>query len=64
MHNDALMIGLIILALYLTDRKPERFWLAAIIVGVAAAVKQPALLAAYPVALIGLPWPCGTPSTC
>ena len=56
MHNDALMIGLIGLALYLTHVRPERFWLGAIIVGVAAAVKQPALLAAYPVALIGLPW--------
>ena len=60
MHNDALMIGLIILALYLTHRHPERFWLGAIIVGVAAAVKQPALLAAYPVALIGLPWQWNT----
>lgn len=56
MHNDALMIGLIVLALYLTQVRPERFWLGAIIVGVASAVKQPALLAAYPVALVGLPW--------
>ena len=31
-------------------------WLAAIVVGVAGAIKQPALLAAYPVALVGLPW--------
>ena len=60
MHNDALMIGLIILALYLTHRRPERFWLGAIVVGVAAAIKQPALLAAYPVALIGLPWQWNT----
>lgn len=60
MHNDALMIGLIILALYLTHRRPERFWFGAVIVGVAAAVKQPALLAAYPVALIGLPWQWNT----
>ena len=60
MHNDSLMIGLIILALYLTHKHPERFWLGAIVVGVAAAVKQPALLAAYPVALIGLPWQWNT----
>ncbi|MFT4218748.1 MAG: polyprenol phosphomannose-dependent alpha 1,6 mannosyltransferase MptB [Micropruina sp.] len=60
MHNDALMIGLIITALYLTHRRPGQFWLGAIIVGVAAAVKQPALLAAFPVALIGLPWQWNT----
>ncbi|MFT3968998.1 MAG: polyprenol phosphomannose-dependent alpha 1,6 mannosyltransferase MptB [Micropruina sp.] len=41
MHNDALMLGLIIVALYLTHRRPQQFWLGAIIVGVAAAVKQP-----------------------
>ncbi|MBK8445394.1 MAG: polyprenol phosphomannose-dependent alpha 1,6 mannosyltransferase MptB [Micropruina sp.] len=60
MHNDALMIGLIITALYLTHRRPQQFWLGAVIVGVAAAIKQPALLAAYPVALIGLPWQWNT----
>ncbi|MFT3860878.1 polyprenol phosphomannose-dependent alpha 1,6 mannosyltransferase MptB [Micropruina sp.] len=60
MHNDGLMIGLIIVALYLTHLRPDRFWLGAIVVGVAAAVKQPALLAAYPVALIGLPWQWNT----
>ena len=60
MHNDALMIGLIIAALYLTHRRPALFWLGAIVIGVAAAVKQPALLAAYPVALIGLPWQWNT----
>ncbi len=53
-HNDALMMGLILLALWLAFE--DRFWLAAIVVGVAAAVKQPAFLAAYPVALIGHPW--------
>jgi alpha-1,6-mannosyltransferase len=60
MHNDSLMIGLIIVALYLTHRRPQWFWLGAVIVGVAAAIKQPALLAAYPVALIGLPWQWNT----
>jgi hypothetical protein len=60
LHNDALMLGLIILALWLTHVRPTRFWLGAIIIGVAAAIKQPALLAAYPVALIGLPWQWNT----
>ncbi len=60
MHNDALMLGLIILALWMTHVRPQRFWLGAIIIGVAAAIKQPALLAAYPVALIGLPWQWNT----
>lgn len=53
-HNDALMMGLILLALWLAFE--DRFWLAAVVVGVAAAIKQPAFLAAYPVALIGHPW--------
>lgn len=60
MHNDAYMIGLIVLALYLTLKNPRRFWIGAMIVGVAATIKQPALLAAYPVALIGLPWQWNT----
>lgn len=33
-----------------------RFWLASIVVGVAACIKQPAILAFYPVALVGHPW--------
>lgn len=53
-HNDALMMGLILLGLWLAFE--DRFWLGAIVIGVAAAVKQPAFLAAYPVALIGHPW--------
>ncbi|MEA4945197.1 MAG: polyprenol phosphomannose-dependent alpha 1,6 mannosyltransferase MptB [Propionicimonas sp.] len=53
-HNDALMMGLVVLALWLAfDR---RFWLAAITVGVATSIKQPALLAAWAVALIDHPW--------
>jgi alpha-1,6-mannosyltransferase len=69
-HNDALMMGLVILALFvamlparhLPGRKAavlrwmRRLVLPAAIVGVAAAIKQPALLAAYPVALIARPW--------
>ncbi len=53
-HNDALMMGLVVLALWLAYR--GRFWWAAVLVGVAACIKQPAILAFYPVALIGHPW--------
>jgi alpha-1,6-mannosyltransferase len=53
-HNDALMMGLVVLALWLAFR--QRFWWAAVLVGVAACIKQPAILAFYPVALIGHPW--------
>lgn len=53
-HNDALMMGLVIVAIWMAYRRP--FWQAAIVVGIAAAIKQPAILAAYSVALIGRPW--------
>jgi len=53
-HNDALMMGLVVLAIWLAFN--DKFWPAAIIVGVAACIKQPAILAFYPVALIGHPW--------
>lgn len=53
-HNDALMMGLVVLALWLA--LDGRFWWAAGVVGVAACIKQPAILAFYPVALIGHPW--------
>lgn len=53
-HNDALMLGLVVLALWLAYH--DHFWWAAILVGVAACIKQPALLAFYPVALINRPW--------
>ncbi len=53
-HNDALMMGLVVLALWLAFN--ERFWWAAALVGVAACIKQPAILAFYPVALIGHRW--------
>ncbi len=75
-HNDGLMMGLVVLALWLVVGRPGvsaaepelyaevgarpgldwRFWLAAVVVGVAACIKQPAILAFYPVALIGRPW--------
>lgn len=53
-HNDALMMGLVVWALWLAFN--DKFWPAAITVGVAACIKQPAILAFYPVALIGHPW--------
>jgi len=53
-HNDALMMGLVVLALWLAFN--EKVWPAAITVGIAACIKQPAILAFYPVALIGHPW--------
>lgn len=78
-HNDAVMMGLVVLALWLVYLPravaapavavvawPRRIldWLlaekwflaAAVVVGVAACIKQPAFLAFYPVALIGHPW--------
>lgn len=79
-HNDAVMMGLVVLALWLvTMPQPQRrpptdspagwprrlldrlllerwFLLAAVVVGIAACIKQPAFLAFYPVALIGHPW--------
>ncbi|MDR1851991.1 MAG: polyprenol phosphomannose-dependent alpha 1,6 mannosyltransferase MptB [Propionibacteriaceae bacterium] len=54
MHNDALMLGLVLLAIWWAQG--GHFWQAAALVGVAACVKQPAFLAFYPVALIGHPW--------
>lgn len=53
-HNDALMMGLVILGVFLAYSK--QFWLGAIVVGVAMSIKQPALLAAYPIGLIATPW--------
>lgn len=53
-HNDALMMGLVVLALWLALSR--QFWWAAIVVGVASCIKQPAILAFYPVALIHHPW--------
>ncbi len=53
-HNDALMLGLIALALHFAYR--GWFWPAVLAVGVSMSIKQPALLAAVPVAVIGSGW--------
>ena len=53
-HNDALMMGLVVLALWLGLK--GRMWLAgAAVIGVAAAIKQPAFLAAYALPLLADP---------
>lgn len=51
-HNDSLMVGLTVLALWLASR--HRFVAAAIIVGLATAAKQPAALAGFAVAFMAL----------
>lgn len=53
-HNDALMLGLIVLGIHAAYK--GWFWVAVLCIGVATAVKQPALLAAFPVAVIGSGW--------
>lgn len=53
-HNDALMMGLLIWGLYWAYR--GRFLVALVLVGLAASVKQPAILGFYPVAIIGSGW--------
>lgn len=53
-HNDALMMGLVVLALWLAFN--DKFWWAAVTVGTAACIKQPAILVFYAVALINHPW--------
>lgn len=55
-HNDALMMGLVVLAIWLALQHRWGWLPAAVVVGVAAAIKQPAFLAAYAVPLIGRPW--------
>ncbi|MDR0960338.1 MAG: polyprenol phosphomannose-dependent alpha 1,6 mannosyltransferase MptB [Propionibacteriaceae bacterium] len=58
-HNDALMMGLVVAALWLACR-PGAWPLAAVVVGIAAAIKQPAFLAAYILPLVARPigtWP-------
>lgn len=53
-HNDALMLGLVVLGVHCAYR--GWFWIAILVIGVGMSVKQPALLAALPVAVIGSGW--------
>lgn len=53
-HNDALMLGFVAFAIWLAYRGWH--WPAVVVVGVGMAVKQPALLAAIPVAVVGSGW--------
>ncbi|MGL5406966.1 MAG: polyprenol phosphomannose-dependent alpha 1,6 mannosyltransferase MptB [Propionibacteriaceae bacterium] len=53
-HNDALMVGLTLMGIWLSFQ--QQAILGAAVIGVAAAVKQPAFLAAYAVAFIDHPW--------
>ncbi|OYN88998.1 polyprenol phosphomannose-dependent alpha 1,6 mannosyltransferase MptB [Parenemella sanctibonifatiensis] len=53
-HNDSLQVGLVVFALWLAMDK--RLVWAAIVVGVATAVKQPALLAAFPIGILCSTW--------
>ncbi len=54
-HNDAQMMGLVVLAIWLAFK--GRLWLlGAVVVGIAAAIKQPAFLAAYALPLIAHPF--------
>lgn len=53
-HNDAMMIGLLILALWVAAGNPRNLWLAAALVGVATAFKQPAVFGGLAVALLAV----------
>jgi len=64
-HNDALMMGFVIVGCWLAvwpgparwPRLSGWWWLAgALVVGIGAAVKQPAILAAYALPLMARPW--------
>ncbi len=54
MHNDSLMTGLMLLAIWLTLMH-RQWWWGTLIVGVAAAIKQPALLAAVVLPFLVVP---------
>ena len=54
MHNDALMTGLMVWAIWLT-MSLRQWWLGALIVGVAATIKQPAMLAALALPFLVVP---------
>jgi len=54
-HNDAQMTGLMLAGILVTMRM-RRWWLGAIIVGVAASIKQPAFLVAVALPFLVAPW--------
>ncbi len=54
-HNDALMVGLMLLGIW-TAMRTRAWWLGALIVGAAASVKQPAFLAAVALPFLVTPW--------
>lgn len=55
-HNDSLMTGLMVLGLWFAFRGVGAWLISAVIVGCAAAIKQPAVLAACALPLIATPW--------
>ncbi|GAA1392457.1 polyprenol phosphomannose-dependent alpha 1,6 mannosyltransferase MptB [Luteococcus peritonei] len=55
-HNDALMTGLLVLGLWFAFRADGAWLLSAVVIGLAAAIKQPAILAAYALPIISRPW--------
>lgn len=55
-HNDALMVGLLVAGLWLAFRASWTWLLSAVLIGAAAAIKQPAILAAYALPLIPRAW--------
>ncbi len=55
-HNDALMLGLVVLALWIASYGGWWWLLSAVVIGVAALVKQPAIMAAYAVPLMARSW--------
>ena len=54
-HNDSQMTGLMLLGIWVT-LKWRSWWLGALIVGLAAAIKQPAFLAAVALPFLIRPW--------
>lgn len=54
-HNDSLMTGLMVLGVWIALRY-KAWWFGAVAVGVAAAIKQPAFLAAVALPFMVVPW--------
>lgn len=54
-HNDALMTGLMLLGIWVT-MKYRAWWAGALVVGVAAAIKQPAFLVSVALPFLVTPW--------